>query len=346
MNNTFNNTLSASVNNDIVSDNNTNNQETTMNNMNPNVNIIANNNAVPSFTIDLIGRKITFIGGTSLWKVNITGTNGITLAAYKGMDACKSILNAITHIYTSTYQHAELGLYTKKSFDELNMLGIADNVGYVRNGTYAGTDVDGLETLQKYQVGVVSWRYGRLNVVKGIVPTEFVAGEPEDYSHMRSAYNLVTALDLIYSGNHIILEPIARTTTNVNTGEITSGRTHVNMMLMTYMANLCSDQNTARANVKAAVQRKQVRTTIARAQGFQKAASASGKSYSAGVTQVDVIVDMDNFKTVRVNISELTSSMVALYKGRQLIQAVADLNNQAVLVGIRDRGMCVVVLEN
>lgn len=350
--NTFNNnTVSAFVANDTIVSETIINKELSMN---PTAVVIPNNNNIPSITVELLGRKVTFIGGTSMWKVNITGTTGNTIAPFKGMDACKTILNALTHIYLNTYQTAEIGLYVKKSMDELQMLGIADNVGYVRNGTYAGSLVDGLETLSKYQVGIVSWRYGRFVVVRALNIGAFEVGEPEEWGHLRNAQNLVMALDLIYRGDHLILEPIARTTskniTDPNTGEVTveytSGRTHVNMMLMTYMSNLTHDQDTSRSNVRAAVQKKETRVAFARAINTQKTVEAAGKTYSANMTQVDVIVDLATFKTERVNLADLSSTMVALYKGRQLVQAFADLSNEATLAVIRNRTLCVVLLEN
>lgn len=298
---------------------------------------------VPSTTLEMLDRKVTFIGGTSLWKVNITGTNGKTVN-FAGIDLCKGVLNALSHIHTGSYCHNEVGLHLKKSLDELMFIGAADEIGYVRYHYEGELKIIGIEKLKDGDlVGSVAYRDGHLRVGRIVRSVEYKKNESDAVKHDRNAFNLFIGLDLIEAGYHITLTPRFKNTTNSNTGEITTGATHVNMLLMHHLSVLSSTANEARTMVFNAIAKNTTRSTLGRE--FRKATAAreAGTTYDPGVATVGVITDIETMTVVNTPVSELAEKMGYLFKGRFAVSALRALDVPEVLATIKARNLLVVI---
>lgn len=320
-----------------TSSSNTIEKEITMNTQNP--------TTVASTTLEMLGRKVTFIGGTSLWKVNITGSNGKTVN-FAGVDLCKGVLNALSHLHTGSYCYNEVGLHLKKGLEELMMIGAADEVGYVRyHYAEAGNlQIDGIERLKNGDLlGSVAYRDGRLRVARIVRNVEYTENESDSIKHDRNAFNLFVGLDLLSGGYHVVLTPHFKNTTNQVTGEITTGATHVNMLLMHHLSVLDSTPQEARTKVFNAVAKNTTRAAMGRE--FRKSAKAveENRVYDPGVTTVGVITDLDSMTITQTPVEELAGLMGYLYKGRLPVTPLRDLSMKEVLATIKARNLLVLI---
>jgi len=299
---------------------------------------------VESTTLNILDRKVTFVGGKSLWKVNITGNNGKTVT-FSGIDLCKGVLNALSHLHTGSYCYNEFGLHLKKSPEELMILGAADEVGYVRYHYDGSIEIEGIERLKDGDLcGSVSYRDGRLRVSRIVRNAEYEKGENDAIKHDRNTFNLFCGLELIEAGYHIVLTPRMKQTTS-REGVVTTGATHVDALLSHHRKVLSSAPEEARSIVFAAVAKNTTRTQLGKEYRKVAAAQEAGETYVPNIATVGVITSLEPFTIEQTPAEKLQGLVGYLFKGRFPVSTLRNLDDAAVLATIKARNLLVMINE-
>ncbi len=306
-----------------------------------------------TFTINNNVRDIQFVGSeTHMFRVWITGEKGLGVKEIQDFNTCKGILHAFTDLALVRRYNTHLqGLHLRPSISRLAGEIIMEEVGYVSNH-YAGViPVDGLAKLNDENPlatnwGVVSFKNGRMNVVKKLTYIAGTKTESDEVKHERHAIDLMNGFEIVNTNCSLSLVPLTKSRTSVSTGEYTSGRDVISRSLTVALQVLqAPDQNAATEMIGDRVAKKQVFTTFARLNAAATRAEEAGKTFEVNLATVMVIKDR---KTMEISVepaSILKGMMGYLFKGKYATGGIQALDNPIVMGMIKAQNLSVLIAE-
>ncbi len=312
-------------------------------------------NTKMTFTINNNIRNINFVGTDDrLFRAWITGEKGLGVKEIQDFNTVKGILHAFTD-YTlgdkRRYNTHTQGLHLRPSISRLASEIVMEEIGYV-SSRYAGPiPVDGMEKLDdenplSMNWGIVSFKNGRLNVVKKISSIAGTKTESNEVKHERHAVDLMNGFELVESNCSLSLIPLTKSRTSESSGEYTSGRDVINHYLTTIMNNLQNPDRDAAANeIGRFAVGKQVRTSFARLTAAATRAEEAGKTVEVHLTTVAVIKDRKTMEVSYEPVSVLQNMMGYLFKGRFPTGGLQALDNPITLGMIKDQKLSVLIAE-
>lgn len=307
-----------------------------------------------TFTINSNARNIQFVGSDNgLFRVWITGEKGLGVKEIQDFNTCKGIIHAFTDLaLVGRYQTHLKGLHLRPSIARLAGELVMEEIGYVNNHYADVIPVDGLSKLDDENPlatnwGIVSFKNGRLNVVKKCAYVAGTKTEDDDVKHERHAIDLMNGFELLATNCSLSLIPLTKSRTSESTGEITAARDVINHTLTTALEILqAPDQATAASMIGGYVSKKQVRTSFARINSAATRIQESGKVFETTLATVAVIQDRNKpFEVVREPVSVLENAMGYLFKGSIVTSPLRPLGDPIVQEMIRKMNLSVLIAE-
>jgi hypothetical protein len=303
-----------------------------------------------NFTVNNTSRDIQFIASEKgYFRVWVSGQTGFGVNQISDFNTCKGVLHAFTDMaLVHRYGTHDTGLHLRPSIEKLASQVIMEEVGYV-SSRYAGPiPVDGMEKLDDENPlstnwGIVSFKNGRLNVVRKMW---YVAGsktESDEIKHWRHAIDLMNGFELLMSNCSLNLWPKTKDRVVESTGEVVDGKIVVDRVLSVALTTLqAPDRNMASEMIQERTARKQVRTSFARATSAIAKAADEGKEYVI-TGNIAVITDRKEMTIERREASTLTGLMGYLFKGKFALPGLQALDNPATLKAIKDNNLSVLI---
>lgn len=307
-------------------------------------------NTTLNFTINSNVRNIQFVGtDTMLFRAWITGEKGLGVKEIQDFNTCKGILNAFTDmVKIHRYNTHMKGLHLLPSIARLATEIVMEEVGYVNNHYVGVIPVDGMEKLDDENPlstnwGIVSFKNGRLNVVKKITAIAGTKTESDEVKHERHAVDLMNGFEIVESNCSLSLIPLTKSRASQSTGEITSGRDVISRSLNTALQVLqASTDDDAREMVNGKVAMKQARTSFARANAMIDRLAEDGRTFNPGLVTVRVIKSLSPLVIETEPSSVLDGMFGFIFKGKNPINTFEqDFSNPATQKMIKDLNLMV-----
>lgn len=304
-----------------------------------------------NFTINGTDRSIQFVGSENhLFRVWITGEKGNGVKEIQDFNTVKGILHAFTDMALVHRYNVHLkGLHLRPTLEKLAGEIIMEEVGYVSNH-YAGVlPVVGLEKLDDENPlstnwGVVSFKNGKLNVVKKLTYVAGTKTESNDVKHERHAIDLMNGFEIVESNCSLSLIPLTKSRTSNSTGEYTSGRDVINFSLTKALQVLqAPDQAAAAEMIGESVAKKQARLGFARLNATAARVEESGKTFSVELDKVGVITDRKTMTVSYEPASVLENAVGYLFLGSYAVSALQPLGDPITLGRIKKQNLRVLI---